>query len=153
MQNNLHYHQLYMPYRAQCRGLQHLAQHGCCWFTLARQITLKLGGLIHLHRLEVRNLSQVTIMCRLHLNGIGWPRLTQISLNFELKKHDSDLYKNDFSLEKWFKFARFRIKKVPNRQSFMITSRRYPRIYEIGFLFLFLFFFQPSYLINVAKFG
>jgi hypothetical protein len=38
---------------------------------------IKPGGIIHL-RLEAQNLSQVTIMCRLHLNGIGWHRLTQM---------------------------------------------------------------------------
>jgi len=31
----------------------------------------------------------------------------------------------------------FEFKKFQNRQSFMITSRRYPRIYVVGFCFLF----------------
>ncbi len=73
MQNNLHYHQLYMPYRALCRVISILPNMGVGshW---PRQIHLCWGVLM----LEARNLSQVTIMCKLHINGIGWHRLTQM---------------------------------------------------------------------------
>jgi len=105
---------------------------------------------MHLHRLEVWNLSQVTIICKLHLNGIGWPRLTQISSNFELK-NTIPTYTNDFSLEKWLKFARFRIKKVSNRQSFMINFQKVPKNIWNRILFFFCFFVFLAFISNICS--